>query len=271
MTFRLLLIAAAVLGVGLFAACSSSRTYTDKKGDDEYDLGAMSLKQDDLPDGLTEADLPSHEFDNASWVQLFGSDDPEGKQRQLDAQGRIKTWVSTFQADRLGRLLGVTSFSTLYKSIDDANAAQRQYNCGIPLNDNVIPTGFDVSAEADGSTGFFTANYNADGSDPNQADGGQLRDTNFCFRTGRILNVVQTESIPGAEDVALAVRLSDKMLAHVNAWFDNPTPPTAEPSPTDTGTVPAGGTAPANNGTQPAGNPSPANTPAPAGSPTAKP
>src|SRR5690349_21057420 len=164
MTFRLLLIAAAVLGVGLFAAaCSSSRTYTDTKGDDEYDLGAMSLKQEDLPDGMTEADLPSHEFDNASWVELFGSDDPEGKQRQLDAQGRIKTWVSTFQADRLGRLLGVTSFSTLYKSVDDATAAQRQYNCGIPLNDNVIPAGFDVDAVADGSTGFFTENYNADG------------------------------------------------------------------------------------------------------------
>lgn len=286
MTFRpLVFILGAAVAVTL-VACGSDRTYTDQKADGDYHLDEMQLDASDLPPGLTAQDLPNHEFDNAAWVDLFQSADPAGGQKQLDAQGRLLGYVATFAADQLGRVLGVTTFSTLYATADDARKAQgtnatdnvSQPGCGIPLNDAVIVEPFDVPKVADGAVGFFTPNYDSNPQDPNQAHGGTLRDTNICFRTGRILHVVQVESIPGVEDIALVVRLADRMLLHVNDSFDGKAtpPPTAAP----TSAIPAlpspnqsGGTQ--STGTQPAATPSggspaattPAGT-APAASPT---
>jgi hypothetical protein len=268
MSFRPFALAIAVAAAVTLVACDSGRTYPDQKADDEYHLDEMRLTEADLPAGLTEADLPTHEFDNAAWVNLFGADDPEGNQKALDAQGRLRGYVATFQADKLGKVLGVTSFSTLYKDVASAKDAQAQHDCGVPLNDSVIPTAFDVPKLADGATGFFSPNYNADSTDPSQAAGGSLRDTNLCFRTGRILNVVQSESIPGAEDVAFAVRLADAMLQHVNDSFDGKSTPapeatgTTEALPTLPGGSPQATASPAASatnatGTASAGSPTP--------------
>jgi hypothetical protein len=270
MTFRLVVFILGAACALTLVACGSGRTYTDKKADDEYHLDEMRLDPTDLPAGLPEQDLPSHEFDNAAWVDLFGSDDPEGIQKQLDAEGRVRGYVGTFAAEHLGKVLGVTTFSTLYATSEDARKAQgtnstdnvKQPACGIPLNDAVVPEPFDVPGMADGAVGFFTPNYDSNPADPNQPHGGTLSDTNICFRTGRILHDVQVESIPGVEDIALLVRLADRMLQHVNDSFDGKG--TAAPTPVDTG-VPSLPSPNQSSGTQ---APKPAGTAAPAASPT---
>jgi hypothetical protein len=45
-----------------------------------------------------------------------------------------------------------------------------------------------------------------------------------CFRTGRIVHVVQEASLPGLEDIASSFRHARTMLAHVDEAFENPRP-----------------------------------------------
>lgn len=255
MFLRALALTASVAAVVLFAACGSDRSYSASKGDDEYNLGAMALTQADMPAGLEEVALPDHTFDNETWANLFGADDPAAKQKAYESQGRLKTYLSLFQAQQFGKVLSVTSYSTLYTDVKAAEEAESKWDCGIPLNDGVVPSPFTPQRIGDASTGFITASYNTNSSDPAQNFGGQFSDANLCFRTGRILHVVQQSSVPGVEDLALLTRLGDRMLVHVNDAFDGKTPvPTTPPA---TGTTPAG-TAPAGGsptGATPAASP----------------
>lgn len=223
MRFRI--VGAASFGVLLLlsAGCGSSRSYPANKADDQYDLAAMSLTADDIPAGFAEADLPDHEFDNEGWAGILGADDPQAKQTQLDAQGRIKAYVSAFQAEKLGKVLSITAISTLYKDVASAKDAEAKYACGIPIDDKTPLDSYKVPPMGDSSTGFMA--------ESTQGNGNSFTDTNFCFRTGRIVHVVQQTSIPGVEDVALNVRLARLMLQHVNDAFDGKKAPAAESTP----------------------------------------
>jgi hypothetical protein len=219
----------AVLVLGS-TACKSSRTYANK-ADDGYDLAAMSLSPADLPAGFDDAGLPDHVFDNQQWADVLGAADPAAKQAQLDAQGRIKAYVSVFQAQSLGRILSITSISTLYKDAQSATDSAKQYACGIPIDDKTPLDSFAVPTLGDQSAGFLTIQ--------DRGNGQSFTDTNFCFRTGRIVHVVQQTSIPGVEDIALSVRLANVMLQHVNDSFDGKRTaadvPTPAPAPTSSG------------------------------------
>jgi hypothetical protein len=220
----------AVLVLGS-TACKSSRTYANK-ADDGYDLAAMSLSPADLPAGFDDAGLPDHVFDNSQWADVLGAADPTAKQTQLDAQGRIKAYVSVFQAQSLGRILSITSISTLYKDVKSATDSEKQYACGIPIDDKTPLDSFAVPTLGDQSAGFLSVQ--------DRGNGQSFTDTNFCFRTGRIVHVVQQTSIPGVEDIALNVRLANVMLQHVNDTFDGK----RTPEPASTGTPDTGGLVP---------------------------
>jgi hypothetical protein len=224
----------AVLAIGALvvlatAACKSDRSYSNKS-DDAYDLAAMSLSAADLPAGFDDAGLPDHVFDNQQWADVLGADDPQAKQAQLDAQGRIKSYVSVFQAQKLGRILSITSISTLYKDVKAATEAEKQYACGIPIDDKTPLDPFTVPPLGDHSTGFVTQQ--------DRGNGQSFSDTNLCFRTGRVVHVVQQTSIPGVEDLALNVRLAGVMLQHVNDSFDGKTPAAAGSTPDNGKLVP---------------------------------
>lgn len=252
------------------AACSDGRTYDTSKSDDQYDLASMRLQPADIPAGFEETELPSHEFDNENWAQILSSDDPEGKQKQLDAQGRLKNYVTSYSALKLGPVFAITSISTLYSDEKSADAAEKQYACDVPIADGTPLDEFEVPTLGNHSSGFFV----------NQDRGGgqSFIDTTFCFRTGRILHVVQQTSLPGVEDVALNVRLAQTMLRHVNDTFDGKTAPTEPPSsateePTlqPIATPPAGGTATSGGtatGTRPPANATPSPSAAASGTAT---
>jgi hypothetical protein len=208
----------------LLSACGDGRSYPADRSDEEYDLGAMALHQEDLPGGFDAGELDDPEFDNARWVDVFDTDDPEGKLAQLDAQGRLRSYVSAFQPGELGRIFSITAVSTLYTDVDSAKRSAAQYGCGLPIDDKVATTPFDVPRVGDDSTGFFIRNESANGL--------TTVDTNLCFRTGRVLHAIQQTGLPGTEDVALAVRLAERWLTRIDDAFDGKTePPTADETP----------------------------------------
>ncbi len=244
----------------LLTACDSGRSYDSSRGDGEYDLRSMSLAVEDVPLGLAEAQLPSNEFDNEQWAALFGADDPAGKQKQLEAQGRLKSYVALFTSSAAAKVVGVTSISTLYTDVAAAEDSETKYACGVPTSDTAPTTELYVPKMGDHSSGFLTEQDNGDGP--------KAVETTICFRTGRIVHAVQETSVPGVTDVALSVKLAQAMLGHVNDTFDGKLRPSPTPAPTETapagGTVPAGGSSP----TAASGSPAAGTTPA-AGSPTA--
>jgi hypothetical protein len=217
-----------VVGIPLLAACNDSRNYSSNLADEKYDLAAMSLTEGDLPKGFTRQALGDpdeaslHQFDNAAWSErVFDTEDPEGKKAQLDAQGRITNYVNLFSPPNPGPVLNVTTISTLYTDEKAAAEATSRFACGLPIKDTQPLDEFFVPTVADQSTGFFVVEEN---------DGGvNFVDTTVCFRTGRIVHALQQTSLPGVEDIALAVRLAQRWLGHVNDAFDGKAPP---PDPT---------------------------------------
>lgn len=235
------LISGALLAVLAFAACSSTRSYSTNQDDAKYNLKDMALSLDDVPNGLTEFDLPNHEFDNATWAGIFGSADPAAKEKALNEQGRVNSYVAVFSADQAAKVVGVTSISTLYKDVNAAKDAQAKYACGAPVDDSQPLTPMYVPEMGDQSSGFLIQT--------DQGTGVTAVQTTVCFRTGRIMNVVQESSIPGVTDVALTVQMAQTMLDHVNNAFDGkPRPaPVKTPAPTGVPTDVTG--APAGSGT----------------------
>lgn len=218
----LLRTSALLLGaIVLLSACGGGRSYPEK-GDNEYDLKAMALTTADLPVGFTEQNLGETDFDNAAWAEFYGVDDVEAKQAQLAAQKRVRSRVSTFQPAELGRLFRVTAISTLYENPQSASDSAAKFACGLPINDKERLSPFAVPTIGQEANGFF-ANTQTE-------SGLHLIDTTICFRTGRIIHSIQQTGLPGTEDVALAVRLAERMNEHVDAFFDGRTPaPAATP------------------------------------------
>lgn len=257
----LLLVAAA-------SACGSSRSYPTSEPDASYNLGAMALQQNDMPTGLQEQDVV-HDYDNAAWAKIMGASDEAAETKDLtDNVGRVRSYVAAFSAPEIRKIYEVISISTLYTNVTKAKQQAAGY-CGVPST-NAAPdpsSRFSVPKMGDQSSGFFVTEQRADASGNPQT----FTDTTLCFRTGRILHVVQTTSVPGAEDIATTVQLAQAMLGHVDDTFDGiiptptptssvtPPPATAEPSgtaPASSTTAGAGATVAPTNGT--AGTSSPA-------------
>lgn len=268
MTFRpLVLLLVGALGLTL-VACDSGRTYDDKKADGDYHLDEMSLTTQDVPTELSESDqLPQHEFDNADWSNVVGSDDPEAAEKSLDAQGRIRNYVALFVQAAQSRVLNITAVSTLYTTValaKEAEQPQPKQACGIPESETAITVAFDVPKLGDESIAFLAHLDNSPGA--------PVTEVTICFRTGRILHAVQGISVPGPSDAGLVLTMAEKMLQHVNDSFDGhgvAPPPEPTETPNDFPSPPA---SPQTSGTQPVTTPTTANPTvaptAPAATPT---
>lgn len=234
-----------VLGAALlFSACSSGPKYATNKSDDSYDLQAMSLAEEDLPAGYLQQD--ARIFNNQDWAAVMPpGDDPQGMQNKLDAEGRLSGAAAIFAWDNpsehLGRPYQIATQSTLYATAADASKALQQYFCDVlidPTNPQIID--FKVTGIGDEAVGFMSTTAV-------QGFGDSI-DTAVCFRTGRILHAVIQSGLDGTEDVALDVRLAQKMLARVDdalAGRTAPSTPTPAPTPQrDTAPVPTSSASP---------------------------
>ncbi len=226
-------IAVAILAVGIVAVAlllrDDSDHYSTALGDDAYDLQAMVLVSSDMPVGIQK--LQEKGFDNEEWSQIFDTDNPELKKNQLDAQGRLRNQVAYFSWDQpmehLGHPISVTTQSTLYVDAKAADKAAKQFACGLLVADKDPIDEFKVPKIGDQSVGFFVSQQ--------QQNFGKTVDTAVCFRTGRILHAVVQSGLEGTEDVALSVKLAEKMLARVNAVFAGKPLPTETPPAGDQG------------------------------------
>ncbi|PFG73048.1 hypothetical protein [Tepidiforma thermophila] len=198
-------------GLALLAAgCGDNGGgYPDGLANDAYDLAAMSLLAEDLPPEF-EKQTPG-EFENEAWAAIFQTDDVEAKLRQLEAQGRLRNYVSLFGPKGLGPVLAVTAISTLYEDAGAAERSLREFACGLPIEANVRLEPQLVPAIGDGASGFLVRQF--------EEDAPTFVDATVCFRTGRVVHAVQATSVAGVEDIGFVIRLAERMLARTDAAF----------------------------------------------------
>lgn len=217
---------AAVAMVALLLRDDDDGSDYPNREDGDYDLEAMRLRNADLPSGFAFSD--SLEFSNEEWSQLFFSEeeqsDPEGIQedlqakiRELEAEGRLRNLLSVYQSEELGRTLGIFSISTLYTD-DAAASASLGLFCGLPVDQRrgLESRPIDLPEVGQQSSGFIAEGVM---SSP------VYRETTFCFRTGRVVHAISLASLPGIEDISLAVRLAHRMEDRVDAFYDGKEPP----------------------------------------------
>ncbi len=208
MRFRAL--ALMLAGVALFSACDEGNDYPADRGDDDYDLAAMALAESDLPAGFEQ--IPGAVFSSEEWAEVFGSDDPEAKLRQLEAQGWLRNYVTESVPPRFGKVLNVRSISTLYTNEKAAEESTAKFACGLPIDSSKPIDEFIVPKIADQSNGFFVE-------EAIDEEGTTLMYTTVCFRTGRIVHVIQEAALPGLEDIGSGLRTARAMLSNVDAAF----------------------------------------------------
>jgi hypothetical protein len=172
----------------------------------------MALAEIDLPNGFQQGE--GFEFTAEEWAQLFDSDDPEATMRQLEAQGWLRNWVTEAAPDSFGRVLNIRSLSTLYTDEAAARDSTEKFACGLPVGLNVPLDPFIVSKIGDQTNGFFL-------DEAIDASGTTLTYTTVCFRTGRIVHVVQEGSLPGLQDIGSSLRTAETMLKNVNSAYDS--------------------------------------------------
>ena len=204
-----------------------SRSYATDLADADYQLDAMQLANDDMPEKGLQS-IVSDSFTNEEWAQVFAqripSIDPAQKTIQLEAQGRVRGYVSVFSWDdpvqHLGRIQEIESHSTLYTNEEAASRAISQSACGLLIADDKLIEEFTVPAIGDESTGFFnedTIDYL-----------GKSVDTVVCFRTGRIVHAILQNGLDGTQDIDVSVQLARRMLTYVDASFDGKDRPVAD-------------------------------------------
>jgi len=198
-------------GALFLAACDSGTDYPTDLGDDEYHLEDMALRQEDLPAGFEQTE--GFSFSIEEWAEVFGSDDPEATARQLEAQGWLRNWVTESVPPRFGPTLNVRSVSTLYNNEQSAKDSTEKFACGLPVGLNVQLDPFIVPKLGEQSNGFFHE-------EEIDENGTTLMYTTVCFRTGRIVHVVQQASLPGLEDIRGSLRHARIMLGHVDDAFE---------------------------------------------------
>ena len=187
---RNLALGALVAVAGLAVACDGSgRTYPSGRSDSDYNLRAMALTLEDLPRGFTQTEITQPpqspaQFNNERWSLVINADEAEALRSQLEAQGRLSNYVAAFSPGGLGPVLAITSISTLYTDVESAQASVERVR----------------QVDSQGQPTFV--------------------DTTVCFRTGRVIHAIQQTSVAGTEDIALGVRLAERMLIRVDAAFD---------------------------------------------------
>lgn len=191
----------------------TGHSYTEALDDDDYLLDAMSLRNRDMPAGLK---LVSRvEFTNEEWAEATRPDDPERALAQLNSQGRIRNNVAIFSWGdssyaHLAETLNIISQSTLYATADDARAELGRL-CGLYIDERQPLVEFAVPKLGEQSVGFYVTTEAQDFS--------ATIETVVCFRTGRIVHGVMQTAFQGAHDIALTVRLAERMLARVDETF----------------------------------------------------
>lgn len=200
----------------------SRQAYPIDMDDADYDLDGMALTEGDMPDGIIEQQTET--FTNVDWAELFASVyadvDPERKNAQFDAQGRVRNRISFFSRPpeefvaTLGKIRAIESHSTLYENETAASEALSQSACGLLINDNEPTIAFTVPLIADEATGFF---YEED-----LEDLGKSVDTIVCFRTGRVVHAVVRTGLDGTQSTEATVELARLMLSHVDEVFFGP-------------------------------------------------
>lgn len=250
MPFRLLPVLLVLLAaMAMLSGCSSGRTYNTNKGDDEYDLEAMLLRNADAPIGMTEQ--LAEKYTNEEWAALIvrvrdqgqpNPDDIEKLSSILDAQRRIRNHLAIFGPSEVplpAKTLLVAAQSTLYTDVEAARRAlgDARPSCGMlpPItllalraleepdpSDNAVPQeleeDFDVPQIGDQAIGFTVVH----------ADQGTVV-TAVCFRTGRIVHAVAQAGFNGSQDIGLAVRLAQRMLTRVENTLDGRPDPKETP------------------------------------------
>lgn len=195
----------------LLSSCGGDE-YAVGLPDEDYDLGAMALQEEDTSGYIRDSDRPS---DNEEFALLFDTDDTDAKKRQLDATGRIRGHMAFFYQDPVddyGQPLVFYSSSTLY--VDDVAARESiRTTCGLPIEITTDVHEFRVPRIGDEAAGFTTVEE-----DP-------FSHVNICFRTGRVVHAIVLRGLRGVEDLSLSVRLAQRMLKHVDAAFAGDTPP----------------------------------------------
>lgn len=201
------------IGFGVVAAIrdGDAHTYHSDRGDEDYDLAAMALTPNDLPADFEQRE--GVEFNNEEWAAIFGGDDLDATVRQLEAQGWLRNWVTEATPPRFGKVLNIRSVSTLYTNEAAAVESTDKFACGLPLLLSVPLDPFIVPKIADQSNGFFME-------EEIDEAGTTLMYTTVCFRTGRIVHVIQEASLPGLEDIGSSLRVAQSMLKHVDDVFD---------------------------------------------------
>ena len=209
---RFFWIVAAVFAIGALSACSDA-AFPAGLDDSDYDLRSMALQEIDLPEGY--ARLQRGEFNNEEFAVLFQSPDTDAKKRQLDAQGRLESYVTVFGWDdpiqHFGRPLTFTAQSTLYVDSEAALESMRT-TCGLLVEDAIQLEEFFVPDFGDGGVGF---SYSEE-----QDVIGESVELNVCFRTGRIVHAVAQSGLEGTQDIALSVRLAERMLERIELAFE---------------------------------------------------
>jgi len=219
----------AVVALALVLAACGGKHYATDKNDDDYDLEAMELRNADLPEGILLSQ--GETFDNKDWAQVVGADDPDVTEKALDRQGRLQGHVAFYTWDNpvehLGHVISVTVQSTLF--VDAAAASDSltgQHNgdglCGLLINKTDLPEEFPVPSLGDQAIGLRVVQ--------NQQNFGKSVDIVICFRTGRVVNGIQQSGLEGTEDVALAVKLAQRMLQRVDSAFAGKADPLDEPA-----------------------------------------
>ncbi len=219
-------ICAVVALLFVFAMDDDEEAAYPDRDDNDYDLEAMRLRDQDMPTGFEWTN--SVEFTNGEWGQLFFSQEDlenadvieeelAAKERELESEGRVRNLLSIYQSEDLGRTLGIFSISTLYTD-DQAAATSLTLYCGLPVDErrNLELRALAMPDVGDESSGFIAQGVM---SSPLYSE------TTFCFRTGRVVHAISLASLPGVEDVGLAVRLAEHMEERVQAFYDGEEPP----------------------------------------------
>jgi hypothetical protein len=216
-----------LVGAALLLGGCAGASYTVDRPDGDYDLEAMSLVDDDMPTGYLERN--THVYDNQAWSEFVDQENPEAKQRQLDALGRVSGATKVFGQDNPGEHLGhaylIVAQSTLYTSVSAAQKSLKTF-CDVAIDPKDPTEEFKVTGLGDQASGFTsTSQVN---------NFGDSIDTVVCFRTGRLVHAVVTSGLEGTQDVALVVKMAKRMQARVDAAFDAMGSGKAKPAPTAT-------------------------------------
>ncbi len=222
-----LLIAAIGAGLGyVLLSGDDGENYPLNLGDDAYNLEAMGLREADMPQGIVLSQPLQEElafgtvvgegieFSNADWAMVLDQEDPEAKENQLNALGRVRNHVRFFEANplRYGYPVQYSTQSTLFDDVDSAVESLRtdcdtSRDLSLPVNDLTI------KKIGDQSTAFYVLS-------PTD-EVGNIIETVICFRTGRLVHSVTQQGFEGTEDLGIAINLAIVMLDHVEDTFEN--------------------------------------------------